>query len=214
MWETVVADEDVYIGKFPSDGRHVKSGKIDWDSPGWRKIKNQQMPPPETLPLPIYAGERMQRFERLPPAFIASAFLACRPLADVFRQFDLGNGYVVPVQLYRFAKVTPETPEMEVVDVDYHYVRLSQKKQCFLPAESTQVRPYRYDGGADARWSALDIKDNDIAVSAAALEGADLWHDPILPSELFLKGHVMKTLTKAGYGKVYRYIKCRILPDQ
>jgi hypothetical protein len=150
----------------------------------------------------------------LAPAFIASAFLACRPLADVFRQFDLGNGYVVPVQLYRFAKVTPETPEIEAVDADYHYVRLSQKKQCFLPAESTRVRPYRYDSGPNPRWSALDIKDNDIAVSAAALEGADLWHDPILPSELFLKGHDIKALKKAGYGKVYRYVKCRVLPVQ
>jgi hypothetical protein len=147
MWETAMADEDIYIGKFPSDGRHVKSGKIDWESPGWREIKNQQMPPPETWPLPIYAGERMQRFERLPPAFIATAFLACRPLADVFRQFDLGSDCVVPVQLYRFAKVTPDRPEIEAVDADYCYVGISQQKQCFLPAESTQVRPYRYDSG-------------------------------------------------------------------
>lgn len=209
-----MAAEDVYIGEFPSDGRHVKSGKIDWDSPGWREIKNQQMPPPETWPLPIYAGERMQRFERLPPAFIASAFLACRPLADVFRQFDLGNGYVIPVQLYRFAKVTPETPETEAVDADYHYVRLSQMKQCFLPTESSQVRRSRYDSGPNAPWKVLDVKDEDIAVSAAALEGADLWHDPILPSPLFLKGHVVKALKKAGYGKVYRYVKCRVLPAQ
>jgi hypothetical protein len=209
-----MADEEVYIGKFPSDGRHVKSGKIDWDAPGWREIKNQQMPPPETWPLPIYAGERMQRFERLPPAFIASAFLACRPLADVFRQFDLGNGYVVPVQLYRFVKVTPETPEMEVVDVDYHMVSLSQKKQCFLPTESIEIEPYPNESGPDARWSAIAPKDDAIAVSAAALKGADLWYDPTLPSKLFLKGHVMTALKKAGYGKVYRYIKCRVLPVQ
>jgi hypothetical protein len=209
-----MADEEVYIGKFPSGGRHVKSGKIDWESPGWREIKNQQMPPPETWPLPIYAGERMQRFERLPPAFIAAAFLACRPLADVFRHFNLGSDCVVPVQLYRFAKVTPETPEIEAVDADYCYVGISQQKQCFLPTESSQVRPYRYDSGPNPRWSALDIKDNDIAVSAAALEGADLWYDPILPEELFLKGHVMKALKKAGYGRVYRYIKCRVLPLQ
>lgn len=209
-----MADEDVYIGKFPSDGRHVKSGKIDWESPGWREIKNQQMPPPETWPLPIYAGERMERFERLPPAFIAAAFLACRPLADIFRQFDLGTGYVVPVQLYRFAKVTPETPEMEVVDADYYLVRLSQKKQCFLPTESIEIEPYPNESGPDARWSAIAPKDDAIAVSAAALKGADLWYDPTLPSKLFLKGHVMTALKKAGYGKVYRYIKCRILPVQ
>jgi hypothetical protein len=209
-----MADDDVYIGKFPSGGRHVKSGKIHWDSPGWREIKNQQMPPPETWPLPIYAGERMQRFERLPPAFIASAFLACGPLADVFRQFDLGIGHVVPVQLYRFAKVTPETPEMELVDVDYSMVSLWQKKQCFLPTESSEIYPYEYDRGPIMRWHAGEIKDDDIAVSAAALEGADLWYDPILPSTLFLKGHVMTALKKAGYGKVYRYIKCRILPGQ
>jgi hypothetical protein len=209
-----MADDDVYIGKFPSDGRHVKSGRIDWDSPGWREVKNQQMPPPETWPLPIYAGERMQRFERLPPAFIAAAFLAFRPLADVFRQFDLGNGYVVPVQLYRFAKVTPETPEIEAVDADYHYVCLSQEKQGFLPTESTQIYPYQYDHGPNVRWHAGDIKDNDVAVSAAALEGADLWYDPILPSELFLKGHVVRALKKAGYGKIYRYVKCRILSVQ
>jgi hypothetical protein len=209
-----MADEEIYIGKFPSGGRHVKSGRIDWDSPGWRAIKNQQMPPPETWPLPIYAGERMQRFERLPPAFIASAFLACRPLADVFRQFDLGNGYVFPVQLYRFAKITPETPDMEVVDADYHCVSLSQMKQCFLPTESSQIYPNPYDREPDVRWNTGEIKDDDIAVSAAALEGADLWYDPILPSTLFLKGHVVKALKKASYGRIYRYIKCRVLPLQ
>jgi hypothetical protein len=209
-----MADEEIYIGKFPSGGRHVKSGKIHWDSPGWREVKNQQMPPPETWPLPIYAGERMQRFERLPPAFIASAFLACRPLADVFRQFDLGNGYVVPVQLYRFAKITPETPDMEVVDVDYHWVCLSQRKQCFLPTESREIERYPGESGPDARWSAMAPKDDEIAVNSAALDGADLWYDPTLPSKLFLKGHVMKALKKSGYEKIYRYIKCRVLPLQ
>lgn len=50
-----MAKGDVWISEFFSDSEYVRGDHVDWTAPGWRDIAKKRLPPPETLPLPVYA---------------------------------------------------------------------------------------------------------------------------------------------------------------
>jgi hypothetical protein len=60
----------------------------------------------------------------------------------------------------------------------------------------------------DMPW---EPKDSDIAVLESALDGSDIWLDRTLRGALFMKGTMVAALQQAGYGRIFKAKKCRVV---
>lgn len=206
-----MADGDVWISKFFSDSTYVRGGKVDWDAPGWRDVKEKRQPPPETLPLPVYADEKYETYETLPPVFVGGGggVSVCAAMADVFRRFDLveaglGKGGVFPVQLYLHDRVTP-------VRADYSVLVYGGNKDGLIPEESQGLRTGKYAPKPPTSWMVSEPKDGEIAVSATVRSGSDVWFDQKLSNAVFLSGRLVQALKEAGFAKHFKPIRCRVV---
>ena len=201
-----MAESEVYVSEFYNDTRYVRGGKVDWNAPGWRDIKERRLPSAETFPLPMCADEKGETYRGLQPAFQGGGGLnVCVPLAEIFRCFDLGRAGIVPIKMFQFDRVTP-------VDAEYSVISLIESKSALLPGESKNIKPMMYEPDPPTRWMTIGASDGDIAVSASALAGADLWFDAKLPRRLFLSGGLTDALVQAGFAEVFDPIKCRVVP--
>jgi hypothetical protein len=93
-------------------------------------------------------------------------------------------------------------------------INFGTPRDCFLPheSESSKVEPFftLEEDGIEVWDPNLSLEDGDIAVSAAALEGADMWIEPKLRKLIFLSG----ALVAAFPARVKRYFelsRCRIV---
>lgn len=202
----ILTGSDIWVSRFFNDSRYIRGGKVDWDAPGWREIKERLQPPTDTLPLPMYADERGETYQRLQPAFAAGGGLnVCAPLADVFRRFDLGTGGVVPIQLFKFDRATP-------VDANYFLLTIIDRKETFLPEQSQNLFVALRTTPPMPGGMPLEPKDGDIAVSEKARIGSDMWFDVKLPNALFMSGRLVAALKEAGFKGIFNPVKCSIIP--
>lgn len=206
-----MAEGDVWISKFFSDSNYVRGGKVDWDTPGWREVAQKRPPPPDTLPLPVYADEKHETYENLPPVFVGGGggVSVCREMADVFRRFDLveaslGTGGVYPIQLYLHDRVTP-------VRSDYFVLVYGGNKDGLIPEESHGLRVGKYASMPPTSWMVSEPKDGDIAVRSSVRSGADLWFDPKLTRAVFMSDRLVQALREAGFAKHFRPVRCRVV---
>lgn len=216
----------IWMGMFPANG---------FDKPGLRtKFSGypwEQPYPNHFVPLLDKAMyDIMQRYERgetLPRSALPEAsavydakcfarqkplsrchicYIAHEPLARFLAQFDTGPGGVVPYPIYEADAVTP-IPE------NWFLLGLGAQKRTFLPDQSTgfetlvdptPTRPGLY---APERWG----KDDEIACSPAAREGADLWAEAGVYSAFFYSAALGQALVDAGYGAVFGLRRARIV---
>ena len=92
---------------------------------------------------------------------------------------------------------------------DYFSLNFGNVKKAFLPADS--VSPYRMVEGLEIWALPFVLKDNAMAVSQAALQGPDLWVDPLLHKALFISDRLGKALKAAGAGRAFGLKKCRVI---
>ncbi|WP_068319010.1 hypothetical protein [Polycladidibacter hongkongensis] len=95
----------------------------------------------------------------------------------------------------------------------FYFINWGSQKHSFLPEESKGVRATaRNKETGFHRWrAAIEPKHGDIAVSADALQGADLWIEPLLRSKIFMSGQLHDAIV-AAYPKIdFCFSKARIL---
>lgn len=201
-----MAEGDVWISKFFSDMTYVRATEIDRDAPGWGDFKENRTPPPETLPLPIYASYMDETFQEFPPIFEGAGGTKISPaMAEVFRQFDLGRGGgIFPIQLYLHDRKTPAQAE-------YRLLVFREEKDGLIPEESQGLRAGKYESNPPTRWMMSEVKNGDIAVRATARLGSDLWFDPQLPFALFMSDRLVQALKEVGFAKHFKPIRCRVV---
>ena len=124
-------------------------------------------------------------------------------VAEILRRFDLGDGVIAPVRLFRRDHVTP-------VPGDWFFWNVGNIKEAFIPERSQRIRP-----APGRRWRTLSADDHDLKCSAAAMAGADAWIDPNLRGVIFLGSGLGQELIdadlaneKAGFGKL---LKCDVI---
>jgi hypothetical protein len=208
-----LADGDVWISKFFDEETHLRGDKVDWKAPGWRDVAINRLPPPETLPLPVYAEyktDTQSDFLNLPPiATGGGGIYVNRALAEVFRHFDLvegpGENGAIPIQFFLYDRTTP-------VEADYYALLYGgQRKDGLIPEESKGLREDKLTTNPRAKWHLMNIKDGDIAVRSTVRSGADFWGDTNLMSALFLSDRLVQALTDAGARKYFNPIRCRVI---
>jgi hypothetical protein len=158
----------------------------------------------ECFPSAIWPNKYAKRaVKALPDIFFAgSVWAVSARCADVLRQFDLGNGALYPVKVCQKDKVTP------IGDHDWFCINFGNVKSALLVDESQNIEPWVQPG----RWTEkYTWKDGDLALSPAALRGADIWIEPNLERSLFLSAELGNALKKAKCTSGWGLLKCRVV---
>lgn len=127
-------------------------------------------------------------------------------VADVLRRFDLGEGELVPVPLF---KADLETPWPE----PYFYINYGGPKDTLLPEQSrnVQLRLKVPETGQEIYDVPFKIADGDITLSAAARSGGAVWIEQKIRSRLFMSEELVAALLDTGINVDLRLAKCRIV---
>lgn len=153
----------------------------------------------------IYDAACFRRTQQL--FYPATGFLGARAkLAELLSKFDLGPIGLIPYTIYEADEVTPHPGP-------FWLIGLGVRKASFLPGQSK-----RYDNlGQDRRTGEFVFKidsrvsDGDIALSAAALEGPDLWVEAGFDANLWMSGRLVQALLEADFGFDWMLSECRIV---
>ena len=200
--------EEIWISDIAHDSTIVRGTDIDRNEPGWNVTFETHVPPPEDMPLNLYATYKNDKLNNLPPVFTGGGGINfAAMIAKILNQFDLGQGFLAPVRLYLHDRITP-------VDKSYFvYGPYERKDGTFIAELSKDIRTNPYDKNkTPERWKMpWELKDGDIAVLESALEGSDIWLDRTLFGSFFLKGNVVAALQQAGYARFFKVKKCRVV---
>jgi hypothetical protein len=161
-----------------------------------------QMLAPELLPQRAIE-DRGRPVRSLPALFMVNGFLCVTDkAAQVLRDHDLGKGGLYNLELFRSDGQTPITGP-------FWALNFGEKKSALNLAESKGLARSPQD-----RFSpSLLIQPDDVAVTAAALQGADLWGDEKLVSGFFVSPKLAKALFKAKLDKAFYLVSCRVVPE-
>ena len=153
--------------------------------------------------LPDYETRTLSQ-KPLPDLFEANGqWIVSGRATDVLCQFNLGDGALHPVTegVYLRDQITK-------IQADFSTWIFGNSKQAFLPDKTAKKIPFGVSG---QRWNMPDDpKDDDVAVSVAALDGADVWIDPGLFKAIFLSSALGDALVRAGLSKAFRLTRCRV----
>jgi hypothetical protein len=158
----------------------------------------------DELPLQFFV-DRGKSVKELPQAIFANGYIVVQQkCADVFSQFDLGQTDLVPCKILQADRKTE-------LDGTYYVVNFGTQKNVLLPEKSLGLRP-PYEHPDEARRVLPDGRGNDqIAVSAAALEGPDMWYDPKMLRTTFMSGALHDALKDAKLDKLFKFYSCRVI---
>ncbi|WP_413876019.1 hypothetical protein [Albidovulum sp.] len=122
--------------------------------------------------------------------------------ADVLRRFDLGGCKLHPVEVLMEDRKTPLSGSYSVLD-------FNSWKDVFLPDQSPEFPSPR---GVRGLWQGRNsTPDGAVALSAAALSGADIWWNPKVIGAFFLSDRLVQALRAAGVDKPFSLKRCRIV---
>ncbi|SDT95116.1 hypothetical protein SAMN05428979_0667 [Stappia sp. ES.058] len=147
-----------------------------------------------------------KRWSRVKDLFALRGFFCVKgKLAELLKEFDLGDGELVEFPIYEMDKTTR-------LPGPFYFLNFGSQKDCLLPKESKKLKagPKNPTTGFQ-RWRAIEPNDGDIAVSASALDGADLWADPKLKSALFMSGPLHDAIEAAKLEIDFSFVKARIV---
>jgi hypothetical protein len=165
--------------------------------------------PHEKLPKEFYPVYQKVKLNALPPFFQSERYWFLREdCADVFRHFDLGQGGLHPVKLYNFDRKSIASDTCSILIY-------GGQKQALLPDRMKHLSMTRlvYPDGPVWEPNESDLKDGDVVLSPAALEGTDVWRDPQFGPYFFMSDRLAKALQAKGFDKGFRLRRCQIEGD-
>ena len=147
---------------------------------------------------PMRMGER---YGDLPNIFCAGGYwVVSRHFADVMQRCELGQTSFYPVSFFQSDMKTR-------VDGEFFHLNFAETKEAFDPVKSKNVTSF-----SSNVWRAANVpKDGEIAVSDAALSGADLWVDPRLRHSVFMSKCLVEHLRKEKLTQRLGLAKCTIV---
>lgn len=142
------------------------------------------------------------RFTKTRHLFHGDHWYVSDECASVLRAVGLGNGALYPVDFRQKDRITP-------VPGQYYSLNFGNTKRAFVPSQSKNVRESPYSKG---RYQLYPIAvDGDVAVTAAALDGADIWIDPDLGLAFFVSERLARALRASGCDKRFKLRRCRVV---
>ena len=159
--------------------------------------------PQERFPRRMFYGYQDDTYNRKSEVIIPAGFYAVSArVAEILKQFDLGEGGFYPVELCQYNRKT-------LVPGDWVCWNFGARKEAFLPEESRNMRRPHQEQEV---WVATNtMSDGDPAISQAALVGPDLWVDPKVRRSMFMSGATRDALKTAKLTRYFRWTECRMI---
>ncbi|GFE65582.1 hypothetical protein [Litoreibacter roseus] len=149
-------------------------------------------------------GEVLPEPKKVPDVFSPAGYWAVsKEVADILREFDLGQTKLYPVELFRHDGKTPIAGRHE-------FLNLCEKKAAFEPSLSAKFSESEYAPPGTSFGLFGYGKDYDLTLNKTALVGPDLWLDTKLNRAVFLSNRLAKALDDAGFAKKMRLLKCHV----
>ena len=158
---------------------------------------------PEFFPSEAWAvpDANEREYKVLPNLFYGGGFwFVSAKAATVLRAHELGNGALYPVNVYDKDRETP-------LGDGWFCINFGNRKSAFLIEHAQRTRPQV--GGKSPVFATL--KDDEFAVSTAALAGPDVWVDPQLWDSIFFSERLGKALKKAKAAHGFYLRTCRVI---
>ena len=153
---------------------------------------------PEHFSKRIWADRDVRKLTLPALSFCNGDWVVNAKAANVLRAYDLGGGALYPVAMLQRDKKTPLAGE-------WFCWNFGNVKEAFV-REVSRVKVNRYAKSIVSPPD--DMQDGDLTVSAAALEGPDVWVDHGLENSLFVSGQLAAALRKAQLDKAFRLKRC------
>jgi hypothetical protein len=170
-----------------------------------RLLRKGQPVPAEMCPNRIWVDKDIKDLTNVPDLFSADGYYTVSErAANILGQFDLGGGALYPVREGVYGN-----DNQTRIPGEYFTWVFGNVKTAFLPEVTPEKLPF---GVAGIRWNMpVLMKDGDIAVSSAALEGPNVWMEPNLMRSVFLSGPLGQALSDGGLAKAFRLKTCRVI---
>lgn len=144
-----------------------------------------------------------KRWARQKDLFMAGGFYAVRgKLAEVLKRFDLGEGGLIEFPIYQADKVTP-------LPGPFYLLNFGCIKDSVVIEQCQQLR-HVFHPDHD-QWGASNLADGAIAVTAAALEGPDLWFEHKLQEKIFMSGRLHDAILAAKIKVNLQFARARVI---
>ncbi|WP_170547152.1 imm11 family protein [Ruegeria arenilitoris] len=162
-----------------------------------------EVQPDEFFPKEVYAKYKDKKEGKQPDLFMAGGFwTVSSDCASVLRQFDLGEGKLYPVKLLQHDRTTP-------VEGEYFCLNFGSQKTAVLTDQSPRIhKPYE---NYDIWEPPAAMKDKDIAISASALDGPDIWMDTQMRDAFFVSDALCQALRAAKVSRPFALRKCIVI---
>jgi len=173
---------------------------------GVRLLKKGMPVSEDACPKRIWGDEDSDTFDVLPDLFHSEGhYIVSERAANILRQFDLGGGALYPVTEGIYQK-----DNRTRIPGEYFCWIFGNVKKAFLEEHSPKAPALVND---ERDWCGMPVlmQDDDIAVSASALSGPDIWIDPLLFKSIFLSHRAGQAMADAGLAKAFRLKKCRVI---
>lgn len=153
-------------------------------------------------------------WKRVGDLFCAGPFYAVKGrLAEVLKDFDLGQGGLIEFPIYAADKTTR-------LPGPFYLLNFGAVKDSFVPEESQSrvggkvvgLRDVSYTKADGSEfWATYDLEDGDIAVTRAAFEGADLWFERRLKDKIFMSGRLHDAILAAKVKVKFQFAQARFI---
>ncbi|MEM7271392.1 MAG: hypothetical protein AAF401_19330 [Pseudomonadota bacterium] len=164
-----------------------------------RAFKRGEPISPADLPERVYSPTKTKPGKPWREVTIFGFWMFSECYIAPFRDFDLGAGGVHPIEAYE--------PDREIrIPGDYSLLTPGSKKDAFLPEQSRKFRKIP----GPVPYTRKFARDDDLAFSAAALEGPDVWSDVSLVDCFFFSDRLAQRLKREKIATKFRLIRCRI----
>jgi hypothetical protein len=145
-------------------------------------------------------------WKRCGDLFTAGTFYAVKgKLAEVLKNFDLGEGGLIEFPIYEADKITQ-------LPGPFYFLNFGAIKDSFVPSKSKKLYSRRtIENDGYELWATYKLEDGDIALTGAALEGADLWFERKLENKIFMSGRLHDAIIAAKVKTKFQFAKAQII---
>lgn len=148
-----------------------------------------------------------KRFRKIGDIFMVGPFYAVKgKLAEALSRFDLGEGGLVPLPIYKGDLVTS-------IEGQFFLLNFGARKNSILPEQCEDARKFYVDKGTGQQVWKINYTnyDGEVVLSSAALDGPDLWFEAAAHNKIFMKDALAQALIEIGMDNVFKLKPCRII---
>lgn len=189
-----------------SNQRPFRNDVAERDHDGLIEIKQRnergEVLAPDEFPKVIFGAPHAEEKDYCVPDLFAAYgyWVLSEAAANVLRESDLGQAQLVPVPVLKSDRKTP-------VGGTWFCVNFANARRLLVPEQSDHIRM-----GPQQRYNLpATTKDNQVVVSADALQPPDIWVDPEFWAAFFVSERLGTALRRAKVDKSFFLTKCQVL---